>query len=59
MNEEQKKAGLISLFLVLIIIMIIMYIYYALISALSAHMIHINVNTIFYTPVEHLPKQFT
>ena len=26
---------------------------------LSAHMIDINLNTIFYTHVEHLPKQFT
>ena len=30
-------------------IIIIMYIYHALINALSAHMIHINLNTIFYT----------
>ena len=34
---------------------IIMYIYYALINALSAHMIHINLNMIFYTHVEHSP----
>ena len=33
-------------------IMIIMYIYHALINALSAHMIHINLNRIFYTHVE-------
>ena len=33
-----------------------MYIYRALIDALSANMIHINLNTIFYTHVEHLPK---
>ena len=33
----------------LIIIIIIMYIYHALINALSAHMIHINLNRIFYT----------
>ena len=36
-----------------------MDIYHALISALSAHMIHVDLNTIFYTHVEHLPKQFT
>ena len=30
-----------------------MYIYHALINALSAHMIHINLNMIFYTHVEH------
>ena len=30
-----------------------MYIYLALINALSAHMIHINLNGIFYTHVEH------
>ena len=39
---------------------IIMYIYHALINALSAHMIHINLNMIFYTHVEYSPnKQFT
>ena len=32
-----------------------MYIYHALINALSAHMIHINLNTIFYTHVKHSP----
>ena len=36
-----------------IIIIIIMYIYHALINALSAHTIHINLNVIFYTHVEH------
>ena len=37
----------------IIIMMIITYIYHTLINALSAHMIHINLNTIFYTHVEH------
>ena len=37
--------------------MIIMYIYHALINALSAHMIHINLNMIFYTRVEHSPTK--
>jgi len=32
-------------------------IYYALINALSAHMIHINLNMIFYTHVEHSPTK--
>ena len=33
-----------------------MYTYHALIGdALSAHMIHINLSTIFYTQVEHSP----
>ena len=32
-----------------------MYIYRALINALSAHIIHININMIFYTHVEHSP----
>jgi len=32
-----------------------MYIYHALINALSAHMMHINLNMIFYTHVEHSP----
>ena len=38
-----------------------MYIYCALINALSAHIIHINLNMIFYTHVESqfYQKQFT
>ena len=36
-----------------LIITTITYIYHALINALSAHMIHINLNMIFYTHVEH------
>ena len=32
-----------------------MYIYHALIKALNAHLIHINLNMIFYTHVEHSP----
>ena len=37
-----------------------MYIYRALINALNAHVIHINLNTIFYTHVELvLSKKFT
>ena len=38
-------------------LIIIMYIYHALINALSAHMIHINLNMIFYTHVEHSPTK--
>jgi len=34
-----------------------MYIYHALIITLSAHMIHINLNMIFYTHVEHSPTK--
>ena len=37
--------------------MIITYIYHALINALSAHIIHMNLNMIFYTHVEHSPTQ--
>ena len=37
--------------------LIIMYIYHALINALSAHMIHINLNMIFYTHVKHSPTK--
>ena len=40
-----------------IVIIIIMYIYRALINALSAHIIHININMIFYTHVEHSPTK--
>ena len=36
---------------------IIMYICHALINGLSAHMIHINLNMIFYTHVEHSPTK--
>ena len=36
-------------------IIIIMYIYCVLINALSTHIIHINLNMIFYTHVEHSP----
>ena len=42
---------------VYVIIIIIMYIYHALINTLSAHMIHINLNMIFYTHVEHSPTK--
>ena len=38
-------------------LIIIMYIYHALINALSAHMIHINLNMIFYTHVKHSPTK--
>ena len=34
-----------------------MYIYHALINALSAHVIHINLNVILYTHVEHSPAK--
>ena len=37
--------------------LIIMCIYHALINALCAHMIHINLNMIFYTHVEHSPTK--
>ena len=38
-------------------LLIIMYIYHALINALRAHMIHINLNMIFYTHVDHSPTK--
>ena len=34
-----------------------MYSYHALTNALSAHMIHINLNMIFCTHVEHSPTK--
>ena len=34
-----------------------MYIYHALINALSDHVIHINLNMIFYTYIEHSPTK--
>ena len=39
------------------VLIIIMYIYHALINTLSAHMIHINLNIIFYTHVQHSPTK--
>ena len=42
---------------IIITIMIIMYIFHALINALIAHMIHVNLNMIFYTHVEHNPAK--
>ena len=36
---------------------IITYIYLALINALCAHMMHVNLNMIFYTHVEHSPTK--
>ena len=35
--------------------MIIMYIYHALIDTLNAHLVHINLNTLFYTDLEDSP----
>ena len=43
--------------IIIIITIIIMYIYHAIIIALSAHLIHINLNIIFYTHVEHSPTK--
>ena len=43
--------------MVIIRIIRIMYIYHALINALSAHMIHINLNMILYTHVQHSPTK--
>ena len=40
-----------------LILIIIIYIYHALSNALSAHLIHINLNMIFYTHVNHLKKK--
>ena len=57
-DTHPQHSVLFSL-LIIIIIIIIMYIYHALINALSAHMIHINLNTIFYTHVEDSPTTKT
>ena len=42
-----------------VLTIIIMYIYHALINTLSAHMMHINLNMIFYTHIEHSPTKTT
>ena len=52
-TEVVKVTAMVSV----LIIIIIMYIYHVLINALSAHMIHINLNMIFYTHVEHSPTK--
>ena len=39
------------------VIITVMYIHQALINALSAHTIHININTTFYTHIEHSPTK--
>jgi len=39
------------------LLIMIMYIYHALINALSVHMIHINLNVIFYTHVKQSPTK--
>ena len=58
-NEEAKDMIRNKGKVIMRIIRIIMYIYHALINALSTHMIHINLNMIFHTHVEHsLTKQF-
>ena len=52
--EEHKQPLFLSSSLI-----IIMYIYHALINALNTHMIHINLNMILYTQVEHSPSKTT
>ena len=47
----QTFSALSPLIIIIIIIIIIMYIYHALINALRAHIIHINLNAMFYTHV--------
>ena len=54
--QVRVTVGDLGLFLCVCVI-IIMYIYHALINALSAHIIHINLNMIFSTHVEHSPNQ--
>ena len=56
-KEEEVFVVVAGKIIIIIIIVIIMYSYHALINALSAHMIHINLNMIFYTHVEHSPTK--
>ena len=53
----RPEYGTVGIIIIIIIIIIIMYIYHALINALSVHTIHINLNMIFYTHVEHSPTK--
>ena len=58
MHECVQEREIATLFLFCIsLALIIMYIYHTFINALSAHMIHINLNMIFYTHVGHSPTQ--
>ena len=61
-HKEPKKQGE-KVYLLLLqyitTLIIIMYIYHVLINALSAHLIHINLNMIFYTHIEHSPTKIT
>ena len=52
-----KLKYLFVMYVCVCIYIYIMYIYHVLISALSAHMIHINLNMIFYTHIEHSPTK--
>ena len=52
-----RKRKVFCLIIIIIIIIIIMYTYHALTNVLSAHMIHINLNMIFYTHVKHSPTK--
>ena len=62
LGAAQFDAGVIleaaaRLVLIIIIIIIMVYIYHALINALNAHILHINLNTIFYTEIEDSPNR--
>ena len=56
-SVDYGNNKIIIIIIIIIITMIIMNIYHALINALSAHMIHINLDMIFYTHVEHSPTK--
>ena len=57
-REENVRSNILSMAVdVPSVIIMIVYIYHALINALSAHMIHINLYTIFYTHAEHSPTK--
>ena len=43
--------------IIIIIIIIVLYIYHALINGLRAHIIHINLSTIFYAHIEDSPTK--
>ena len=59
MNRNLEKEGVTwyLCYYVSTTVIIIMYIYHALINALSTHMIHNNLNMIFYTHVKHSPTK--
>ena len=57
--KKCSSSSSIIIIVILIMLIIILYIYHALINALGVHMIHIKLNLIFCTHLEHSPTKTT